>query len=86
MRGIIENAGKYRSQAVGIFQGSRIAHISPPAGRVPSLMNDLFEYLKCRDEPSLIKSCVFHYETEFIHPFMDGNGRMEKLWPGWRCA
>lgn len=28
----------------------------------------------------LIKSCVFHYELAFIHPFLDGNGRMARLW------
>ncbi|MDD3716844.1 MAG: Fic family protein [Candidatus Marinimicrobia bacterium] len=80
MDGIIENAGKYRSQSVGIFRGSRVTHIAPAAGRVNALMNDLFAYLKRPDELSLIKSCVFHYEMEFIHPFMDGNGRMGRLW------
>lgn len=80
MDGIIDNPGTYRSQSVGIFRGSGVAHIAPPAGRVNALMNDLFDYLKRPDEPSLIKSCVFHYETEFIHPFMDGNGRMGRLW------
>ena len=44
------------------------------------LMKDLFSYLKRKDEMTLIKSCVFHYETEFIHPFLDGNGRMGRLW------
>jgi len=78
--GLIENAGKYRNQNVGIFQGSRVAHIAPPSENVPLLMKDLFSYLKSKDEMTLIKSCVFHYETEFIHPFLDGNGRMGRLW------
>ena len=45
-----------------------------------NLMKDLFEYLKKSDEIELVKSCVFHYEMEFIHPFLDGNGRMGRLW------
>jgi Fic family protein len=80
MTGLVENAGKYRSQGVGIFQGSKVAHVAPPAKNVPLLMSDLFKYLKDREELTLIKSCVFHYEMEFIHPFMDGNGRMGRLW------
>ena len=80
MEGLIDNAGKYRTQDVGIFQGSRIAHIAPPAKNVTYLMNDLFKYLRNKEELTLIKSCVFHYEMEFIHPFLDGNGRMGRLW------
>lgn len=80
MEGLIDNAGKYRMQGVGIFQGSRVAHIAPPAENVTYLMNDLFKYLKNKEELTLIKSCVFHYEMEFIHPFLDGNGRMGRLW------
>ena len=54
--------------------------MTPPYERVPFLMKNLFEYVKMDEEIELIKSCVFHYETEFIHPFVDGNGRMGRLW------
>ncbi|MCF6269189.1 MAG: Fic family protein [Melioribacteraceae bacterium] len=80
MRGLVENPGKYRIQGVGIFQGSQITHLAPPAQRVPLLMDNLFQYLNKFDDLFLIKSCVFHYEMEFIHPFLDGNGRMGRLW------
>ena len=80
MNGLIESAGKYRKQGVGIVKGTSIEHVAPPFENVPHLMNDLFEYLKDSDELTLLKSCVFHYEMEFIHPFLDGNGRMGRLW------
>ena len=80
MNGLIENPGKYRNKGVGIVQGSNVAHIAPPAENVIYLMSDLFDYLKNDKDISLIKSCVFHYEMEFIHPFLDGNGRMGRLW------
>jgi len=80
MNGLIEKPGIYRSKEVGIFQGAKVAHVAPPAQNVPHLMADLLKYLKNEDELALIKGCVFHYEMEFIHPFMDGNGRMGRLW------
>jgi Fic family protein len=80
MNGLIESAGKYRKQGVGIVKGTKLEHIAPPHENVPHLMKDLFEYLKDSNELTLIKSCVFHYEMEFIHPFIDGNGRMGRLW------
>jgi Fic family protein len=80
MKGLIASAGKYRRKGVGIVKGTRVEHIAPPFDNVPYLMNDLFDYLKDEDELTLIKSCVFHYEMEFIHPFLDGNGRMGRLW------
>lgn len=80
MNGLIQNAGKYRNQSVGIVKGNNIEHVAPPFQNVPYLMKDLFAYLRSDDELTLIKSCVFHYEMEFIHPFTDGNGRMGRLW------
>lgn len=80
LKNLIEKSGKYRNQGVGIVKGSKVAHVAPPFENVPFLMKDLFEYLKDTSEITLIKSCVFHYEMEFIHPFLDGNGRMGRLW------
>lgn len=80
LRKLIENPGKYRNQGVGIVKGSKVEHIAPPFENVAYLMKNLFEYLNDKSELTLIKSCVFHYEMEFIHPFMDGNGRMGRLW------
>jgi len=80
MKGLIDTAGKYRNQGVGIVKGDEVEHIAPPFENVPYLMKDLFKYLKEKPDLNLIKSCVFHYEMEFIHPFIDGNGRMGRLW------
>ena len=80
MKDLVSRNGKYRSGGVDVFDGKEVIHLAPPADRVPSLMADLFEWLKNTDIHPLIKSCVFHYEFEFIHPFEDGNGRMGRLW------
>ena len=80
MKELVNRNGKYRTDGVGIFDGKEVVHMAPPADRVPALMADLFEWLKTSDVHPLIKSCVFHYEFEFIHPFQDGNGRMGRLW------
>jgi len=80
MQGLIENAGKLHTKNVGIVHGSKVKHVAPDGGMVKGLMNDLFSYLKIDKDILLIKSCVFHYEFEFIHPFNDGNGRMGRLW------
>lgn len=80
MADLVDRNGKYRTDGVGIFDGNKVVHIAPPAERVPFLMADLFDWLKNASDHPLIKSCVFHYEFEFIHPFQDGNGRMGRLW------
>jgi Fic family protein len=80
MHGLIENPGEIRTKSVGILKGRVVTHIAPPGNIVRSLINDLFDYLKKDRDIPLIKSCVFHYEVEFIHPFIDGNGRIGRLW------
>ena len=80
MSDIIKGAGIYRKKGVGIHKGQEVVHVAPPAGRVPALMGDLLSWLEHTDVHPLVSSCIFHYELEFIHPFMDGNGRMGRLW------
>lgn len=80
MKDLIDSPGKLRNKSVGIMKGKELAHLAPPSEMVKSLMTDLFNYLKNDKDILLIKSCVFHYESEFIHPFLDGNGRMGRLW------
>ena len=80
MNGLVESAGKLRTKSVGIVKGSEVMHIAPQSEMLKPLMNDLFDYLQNDEDIGLIKSCVFHYEMEFIHPFLDGNGRMGRLW------
>ena len=81
MKDLVRNAGHYRQEGVGVFDGNgNCLHMAPPAERVPLLMGDLFEWVKKTDAHPLVSSCVFHYEFEFIHPFIDGNGRMGRYW------
>jgi len=81
MQGLVDSPGKFRVTGVGVFKGGQIAHIAPPAKQVSSLVENLLRYIKQAKELNfLIKSCICHYELEFIHPFTDGNGRMGRLW------
>ncbi len=80
MTALIDEPGKFRNSGVCISDGEKIIHIAPPADFVPSLIKELFNWLTESPDHLLIKSCVFHYEFEFIHPFSDGNGRLGRLW------
>ena len=80
MQALVDDAGHYRKGGVGVFGEKGLVHMAPPAERVPMLMSDLFNWLKYSKDHLLIRSCVFHYEFEFIHPFIDGNGRTGRLW------
>jgi len=80
MKGLVPAPGQWRTQGVAIAKGNQIAHLPPPASRVPALMTELTSWLKsATDVPPAVAAAVFHYELEFIHPFADGNGRMGRL-------
>ena len=91
-KGLVDRPGKFRNCNVGVMDGAgNVVHMAPPFANVPSLVKDLFAWLADSEDPVLIKSCVFHYEFEFIHPFQDGNGRTGRYWQTailgkWRSA
>lgn len=81
MKGLVEEAGKIRTSPVGVINNNgKVIHVAPQASMVNGLLTQLFSWLKISNAHMLIKSSVFHYEFEFIHPFRDGNGRMGRLW------
>lgn len=80
MTGLIDEVGQFRHGGVGVMSGDRVVHMAPPANQVNRLIGELLQWLDESSEHPLIKSSVFHYEFEFIHPFADGNGRMGRLW------
>lgn len=80
MNDLVHESGCFRSSGVGVFDGQKHIHAAPPAKIVPQLIGDLFTWYKQSELHILIKSCIFHYEFEFIHPFADGNGRMGRMW------
>jgi Fic family protein len=80
MNGLVTENGRFRSGGVGVFDGDVLIHMAPPAKFVPEQIHRLFDWYQKSQLHPLIKSAVFHYEFEFIHPFADGNGRMGRMW------
>lgn len=80
MKELISENGRFRSGGVGVFNGKALVHMAPPANMVPGQIQDLFSWYKTSEIHPLIRSAIFHYEFEFIHPFADGNGRMGRMW------
>ena len=78
--GLVKEAGRFRSGNVGVYAGDRLIHAGTSARYVPDLISQLMTWLKESKYHPLVKSCIFHYEFEFIHPFADGNGRTGRLW------
>ena len=80
-RGLVEESGMFRTRPVGVVdQEGHVLHFGTLPQYVPDLVMELLYWAKSSDLHMLIRSCVFHYELELIHPFADGNGRVGRLW------
>ena len=80
-RGLVEESGVFRTRPVGVVDGEgRVLHFGTLPQYVPDLVTELLDWAKTSAVHMLIRSCVFHYELELIHPFADGNGRVGRLW------
>lgn len=80
-RGLVDESGVFRSKPVGVVdQEGHVLHFGTLPQYVPDLVMELLNWVKSSDVHMLIRSCVFHYEFELIHPFADGNGRVGRLW------
>lgn len=80
-RGLVEESGVFRTRPVGVVdQEGHVLHFGTLPQYVPELVTELLDWVKNSDVHMLIRSCVFHYEFELIHPFADGNGRVGRLW------
>ena len=81
MRGVLNDAGQFRERPAGVVdRDGRILHFGTLPQYIPALVTELLDWTRDSDVHPLIKSCVFHYEFELIHPFLDGNGRVGRLW------
>ena len=80
-RGLVDESGMFRTRPVGVVnQDGQVVHLGTLPQYVPDSVTELLDWTKHSDLHMLIKSCVFHYEFELIHPFADGNGRVGRLW------
>ena len=80
-RGLVDESGSFRSGSVGVVDNhGNILHVGTLPAYVPGLVCELLDWVRNDPHHILIKSCVFHYEFELIHPFADGNGRIGRLW------
>ena len=80
-RGLMEESGVFRTRPVGVVDSEgHVLHFGTLPQYVPDLVMELLDWVKTSEVHMLIRSCVFHYEFELIHPFADGNGRVGRLW------
>lgn len=80
MHSVSADAGQYRQQGAGVYEGHKLVHMPPAPTKVATLVDELFDKLQHEALHPILVSCLMHYQLAFIHPFSDGNGRLARLW------
>lgn len=80
-RKLASESGMFCTRPVGVVDREGcVLHFGTLLQYVPDLAIELLDWVKNSDVHMLIRSYVFLYEFELIHPFADGNGRVGRLW------
>ncbi|MCD7784635.1 MAG: Fic family protein [Oscillospiraceae bacterium] len=81
MRGLISECRMFRTKPVGVVdKDGNIVHFGTLPQYVPEAVSNLLDWAENSGIDPIILGCVVHYELELIHPFLDGNGRIGRLW------
>lgn len=75
-RGILEDAGNYRTQNVRITGAPKAP---PNYSKIPKLLDELLDSLKKPGKSAIERAASLHHGLVAIHPFTDGNGRVSRL-------
>jgi len=78
--GLMLSAGHFRRGPVEVYVTETTTRSMPHWQLVESATEKLLELAEQSDDTMLLKSTRFHFELVNIHPFLDGNGRLARLW------
>jgi len=81
-RGADKQPGAVRTTQnwIGGSRPGNARFVPPPADAVPKALADLERWIHGNDPlPPLVRAGVAHVQFETIHPFLDGNGRIGRL-------
>ena len=80
LNGLHNEVGRYRADSPILVNEAGKRRRTAAAEKLPSIMQELFEYTQKPEELILLRSCYFNYKLQSLAPFSEGNKQMGKLW------